>query len=160
LKLLISWSGSPSKEVAQLLSNWLRKVIQAVKPWVSTDDIARGARWQSELSRELQDTNACIVCVTPDNVNAQWLNFEAGAVSKAIVEHARVCPYLIGMRETDLTGPLAAFQAARADREGTLAMVRSMNEACAAPINVSVLESVFDKFGLISKKSLRTFSRV
>ena len=50
--VFISWSGKKSKSVANALESWLKKVIQAVEPWISAD-IEKGARWNPELSAKL-----------------------------------------------------------------------------------------------------------
>jgi predicted nucleotide-binding protein len=38
-----------------------------------------------------------------------------------------VCPYLIDLEPADLAGPLSQFQSAKADREGTFSLVRTLN---------------------------------
>ncbi len=45
MKIFVSWSGKRSKAVAELMSDWLKCVIQASQPWISTRDIDRGAIW-------------------------------------------------------------------------------------------------------------------
>jgi hypothetical protein len=57
------------------------------------------------------------------------LQFEAGALSKTLA-NTFVCPYLFGLTPFELKGPLAQFQAVRADREGTHLLLRALN--CAA----------------------------
>ena len=56
-----------------------------------------------------------IICVTEVNQENPWLNFEAGALAKTL-NQSRVCPYLIGMRPSDLKGPLSQFQSIHADK--------------------------------------------
>ncbi len=42
MNIFISWSGTLSKSVAILLRDFLKKVIQATNPFVSSEDIAKG----------------------------------------------------------------------------------------------------------------------
>jgi hypothetical protein len=49
MKIFVSWSGKRSKAVAELMSDWLKCVIQASQPWISTRDIDRGAIWFSGI---------------------------------------------------------------------------------------------------------------
>lgn len=95
---------------------------------MSEEDIETGTRWGLELARQLETTKIAVVCVTPENMDSPWLNFEAGAVAKA-VEKAFVCPYLFHLEKSDLRGPLAQFQAAKTNQEDTLALVYTINKA-------------------------------
>lgn len=129
MKVFISWSGQQSFAVARALYDWLPETIQAVKPWMSFADIQAGARWTPEINQELSQTKFGIICLTRENQNAPWVLFEAGALAKTI-EDTRVVPYLIDIDKSDITGPLAQFQATRMlGREGTLELVKSLNEA-------------------------------
>jgi TIR domain len=76
MKVFISWSGEKSRKVAAALHAWLPYIIQAVKPIMSSRDISKGDRWSDVLARELEDTQFGIVCLTPSNIKASWLNFE------------------------------------------------------------------------------------
>jgi hypothetical protein len=127
MKVFISWSGPLSRQIALILHDWLPQVIQAIDPWVSAEDIEKGARWSSEIAHQLQDTKAGIICVTPDNQDAAWLNFEAGALSKA-VDTSRVCTYLFRMAPSDLKGPLTQFQATETTEEDTKKLVGTLNK--------------------------------
>jgi len=44
MKVFISWSVQRSAAVADALRYWLPKVIQALEPWMSADDIEKGIR--------------------------------------------------------------------------------------------------------------------
>ena len=127
MKVFLSWSGAMSKDVASVLYTWLPQVIQVIRPWMSSEDIDRGARWSAEVARELDANGFGILCMTPDNLTAPWVLFEAGALSKAF-DSARVCPYLVGVEIAALEGPLAQFNAARANRDDTLRLVETINK--------------------------------
>ena len=118
MKIFISWSGPRSKAMAEALKDWLPNVIQSIDPWVSSSDIDAGMRWTPALAEELQQTQLGIICLTIENLSAPWLLFEAGALSK-IIDKTRVCPYLMGLEPTEVTGPLAQFQAVKAEKDGT-----------------------------------------
>jgi hypothetical protein len=127
MKVFISWSGTRSEYVAKALSEWLRDVIQNVEPWISKH-IESGATWGRELGDVLKEANFGVACITPENQFAPWILFEAGAIVKGD-SGARFCPYLIGMKSTDLELPLSSFQGNLADRDGTWALVQSINKA-------------------------------
>jgi hypothetical protein len=133
MKIFLSWSGKSSKGVAEALREWMPHVINDLDPWVSSEDIYAGDRWVVELARMLEDTTACILCVTPENLTAPWLNFEAGAASKRL-EQALVCPYLVGLTARSLLGPLRQFQACEAKEEGTLRLILSLYRQLGSPV--------------------------
>lgn len=128
MKVFISWSGELSRSVAEALREWIPTVLQAVIPWMSSEDIDKGARWSSDIAGELSETKFGIICVTPDNLEAPWLNFEAGALSKTI-EKTLVCPYLLGLKPSDLRGPLVQFQASVTEKEDTRRLISTLNTA-------------------------------
>lgn len=128
MKVFISWSGTLSHRVATLLRDWLPNVLQAVEPWLSSQDIAPGARWFSEVSAQLEAVEVGIICLTAENARSSWLNFEAGAISKR-QGGARVCVYAVDVPLSDIRGPLSQFQVARASRDDTFNLIRSLNSA-------------------------------
>lgn len=126
MKIFISWSGATSKNLAEILRQWLPAVVQAVKPYYSPDDITKGARWTTEISKELEEASIGIICLTKDNLNAPWIMFEAGALSKKI-DKSKVCPILFGVDASDIQGPLVQFQAAKFDKEEVKRVMRMIN---------------------------------
>lgn len=128
MKIFIAWSESRSKEMAEALRDWLPDVIQACDPWASSKDISPGMRWNKEIAEKLDQTDFGILCLTPENLNASWIHFEAGALAKKI-DKSRVCPYLLGVKPTDIKGPLEVFQYKNADKEGTWDIVKEINLA-------------------------------
>jgi hypothetical protein len=48
MKVFLSWSGDKSRHTAEVISGWLKQVIQALDPWMSPN-IEKGKRWGIEL---------------------------------------------------------------------------------------------------------------
>lgn len=126
MKVFISWSGKRSQALAQALRDWLPLVLHYVEPWVSESDIAAGDRWALSIASELDASNFGILCITPENLNSQWVLFEAGALAKSMQE-AKVIPLLFGLDFSDVTGPLAQFQAKKFDQGGLSEVINSIN---------------------------------
>lgn len=146
MKVFISWSGKASRVVAEALRNWLPDVLQAVEPFVSSYDIGAGDRFPETLQRELAETHFGILCLTPANHQAPWVLFEAGALAKTYAE-GRICPYLINLSPGELKQPLSLYQAKTADKHGTLALVKAINEALVAgQISEPRLERSFERW--------------
>lgn len=146
LKVFISWSGKKSMEIARVLKWWVKNVIQSTDPFVSDDDIALGTRWSERITHELSATTIGIICVTPENQSAPWINFEAGAISKAVEgEESKVVPLLIDFnKKTDYKGPLSTFNLALLDQEGLLKLARSINATLSSPREEVEVVETFD----------------
>lgn len=146
MKIFMSWSGARSKAAAELLSDWIKCVIQASRPWISTRDIDRGALWFSEISDQLKDTTVGIVCLTQENKNRPWILFEAGALAKGLSSN-RVCTFLVDLKPADLEDPLAQFNHTLPDKESVWELVRTLN-GCLGPVGLDerILEQVFSTY--------------
>lgn len=146
MKVFISWSGEKSKKIAAAFKDWIPAVIQAAKPYFSPSDIDKGARWSSEIANELETSRIGLICLTADNLEAPWLMFEAGALSKSM-EKSRVCPMLFGVEPTDLAGPLVQFQAAPFSKDEVRKVMKTINAQLGdVALEPTVLDSVFDKW--------------
>jgi hypothetical protein len=145
MKVFISWSGDMSHKIAVALGAWLPSVIQAVKPFVSSRDIAAGDRWGEVLADELAETRFGIICITPFNLRAPWLNFESGALSKT-VDRSSVVPLLCGVDRSLVHGPLAQFQSTLFTREEMAALLCSLNDRLAeeSRLSAELLRRTFD----------------
>jgi len=147
MKVFISWSGERSRMLAESFHGWITGVINAVEPWISSNDINPGTRWSLELAGELEKTRYGIICVTADNINSPWLMFEAGALSKQ-VEKSRVVPLLLDIKPSDIKGPLAQFQSIPTTEEGIKKLITGINltvlEAKERGLDEAVLVQSFD----------------
>lgn len=143
-KVFISWSGELGRKLGEALRNWLPAALQYVRPYFSPDDIEKGARWDSEIAKELESSDVGVICLTQDNTQEPWILFEAGALSKSL-DKARVCTLLFALDPTDVDGPLASFQATKFAREDFKRLVTTINgSAGEAQLQASVLDSVFE----------------
>jgi len=133
MKVFISWSGPRSHQVALALRSWLPAILPHVAPWVSSEDIAKGARWTIALGSELGSTSFGIICLVPENLGEPWVVFEAGACYSVVA----------------LAGPLAAdLDVSVFDpTQRPLAHDRdhSTNDASDAPIDPGRVDQAFER---------------
>lgn len=128
MKVFLSWSGTKSHKLALTLRDWLPSVIQSVEPYVSSEDIDKGARWSTDIAKELEDSGFGILCVTKENLNAPWLTFEAGALSKKL-DKSYVSPFLFDIKRAEITGPILQFQSTVFEKEDVKKLVYTINKA-------------------------------
>jgi len=123
---------------------------------MSEEDIKAGIRWDTEVRSKLEESHFGILCLTPDNLNAPWLLFEAGALAKT-VDGTYVCPYLVGLKKADLSGPLTQFQAKSATEQETLQLVESINSALKdKELSASRVTTTFSRWWPDLKKALES----
>lgn len=160
MKVFISWSGDRSKQVAELLDDWIQCVIQAVDPWMSSKDIDRGALWFTEISDQLSNTSVGIVCLTKENRSKPWILFESGALAKGLSSN-RVCTFLIDLSPTDLENPLAQFNHTFPTKDSIWELVRMINltlkeKALKESILAKVFETYWNQFETEFKKIIES----
>jgi TIR domain len=146
VQVFISWSGNRSKAVAELLSDWIQCVLQAIRPWISSKDIDRGSLWFSEITDQLKDTKIGLVCLTKDNLDKPWILFEAGALAKGL-SSSRVCTFLIDLESTEVRNPLAQFNHTMPTKEGLYELILTLNSSLGEhSLKEKVLEQVFNTY--------------
>lgn len=128
MKIFISWSGKRSRYLADCLHGWLPRVIQSIRPWMSSEDIRAGSRWLNEVAKELNESKAGLICVTPENQANPWLLFEAGALSKTM-DQTFVCPLLYEMTYSQMALPLSQFHALQFERASIHRLLVNLNSA-------------------------------
>jgi len=144
MRVFVSWSGQKSRFIASAFKEWLPDLVQSVDVFMSQHDIEAGSRWGNELGVQLQDCNFGIICITPENIGAPWLLYEAGSLGKSI-EQSRVIPFRIGIAAADVPYPLAQFQNVNADKDGTLKLLQSINAVNSQKLEPERLHRLFDK---------------
>lgn len=146
MRVFISWAGDKSKAYAEAFRNWLPGVLQFVTPYFTPADVEKGARWFTEISKEVEASQIGIFCVTPEALASTWMAFEAGAISK-LVDKSKVCPVLFDVDVADIKGPLANFQATPFSKAEMRQLVDTINGAAGdAKLAAATLATVFDKW--------------
>ena len=144
MKIFLSWSGEQSHKVAVIFRDWFPSVIQSLDPYVSSEDIDKGARWTADIAKELENSTFGILCVTKENINAPWLIFEAGALSKT-VKKSFVSPFLFNIKRSEVDGPILQFQSTVFEKEDIKKLLKTINKACGEEkLNDTQLAKTFD----------------
>jgi hypothetical protein len=145
METFISWSGPRSKAVAEAIRQWLPKVVQSARPWMSGEDISAGARWLTDVSSMLNNAKVGIICITPENQHNPWLLFEAGALSRTL-DQTKVCALAFGMTPGQIKGPLSQFQGNELNRVGIGRVLKTINESLNSDREISPpeLEEIID----------------
>lgn len=154
--VFISWSGPRSKAIAEALEHWLAQVIQAAEPWIS-QDMDKGLRWGHEIADRLERSKVGIICLTKSNLDAKWIHFEAGAISKT--KDAYVCTLLLDVNPSDVEQPLAQFQHTTTEKEQILQLLKTINKVVEKTGEKALPESrlteVFDIYWPLLEKAFQ-----
>lgn len=127
-KIFISWSGEYTERIALIWQRLVLDMFDMVEVFVSSSSIDPGARPLEQIKNELDGTSLGIVVVTPQNQDAAWLNYEAGALSRTVPEAVtRVMPSLVGFDSpAQVTSPLKQFQSQKLNTEGVVKILQEI----------------------------------
>ena len=116
------------------MKGWLTHIISGLcdEEIFFSPEIEKGLDWFDEVRRGLAEVDAALICLTPENIQSQWMHFEAGAVIGRL-EKNRVFPYLFGVSPGDLKGPLGAFQGTSNNEEDTRRLAADLCRLSGAP---------------------------
>lgn len=142
MKVFISWSTEESHRIALALDEFLKATIPGIEPWISSEDIEPGARWNHVLSSELEASSFGIVCLVRENLDSPWVHFEAGAIAKSVSD-GRLIPLVRGISLEDIPGPLFQFQALQCDESGITRLVCILNDRTLEPQSEEALMKAF-----------------
>lgn len=158
MEVFLSWSGERSRYLAKSFNEWLPSVLQYVNPFMSEQDIGLGTRWSTDIEDNLRSNNFGIVFVTPENIDAPWINFEAGALSKNL--QSRLVPIIYDSDVTLLSsGPLKQFQSVKKfDKDSIHDLIKNINSVADDDYKLSQerLESSFEKWWPDLDKTLKS----
>ncbi|MBK9730020.1 MAG: toll/interleukin-1 receptor domain-containing protein [Chitinophagaceae bacterium] len=144
MKVFISWSGPLSQRIGETFKDWLPAVLQAVKPYFTPSDIEKGSRWSSNIAKELEECKIGIFIFTKENLDSQWMMFEAGALSKTL-DTSKVCPILFGLDNSDFKGPLTQFQTSQFNKLDVKKLLRTINNSLSdQKLEDKILDEVFE----------------
>lgn len=143
--VFLSWSGDRSRQVALDFRKWLKPVLQVAEPWMSDVDIDKGSVSIRVIGQALETCKVGVVFLAPDNLQAPWINFEAGAVAKTVREDARLFTFLLdGLRPSDVIGPLQQFQHTLPAVKDVKKLVLDMAQPLEADLTGDALGDAFD----------------
>lgn len=142
MKVFISWSGELSRKVAKSIKKFIMLVIPTVDVFFSPEDIKKGEKWDYRLTNELAETDYGIICLTKENITSPWINFESGALAKAM--KSRVTALLVDAKPSDIKGPLTSFQATKFIKDEVKDLLKQINESCDRTINSDVFNENFN----------------
>jgi len=125
MRVFLSWSGTRSEETAKVLGDWLKNVIPAVDPWISSSDIPKGKPGIEKILKELEESKVAIICLNRENLKAEWIMFEAGVMLRT--KDGYVCPFLLDIE--DVGAPLNWFQYTVFTEDDVRKLVETVNQA-------------------------------
>ena len=109
MKVLISWSGKASQEIAEIISEWLKYTLMNIEPVFTPNYIKAGSRGRDVLYKLLEEVYTGILIYTPESLDSDWILFEAGAMH-ANTANSVIIPLIFNLSYGDLPGPLQDFQ--------------------------------------------------
>jgi hypothetical protein len=142
--------------MAAALKEALPCLIPTIEVFMSERDIAKGSDGNAVIHEKLVAASFGVVCVTPDNLERPWLNYETGALAARL--GGRTSPFLLKVPSESLLGtPLSRLQWARVEDEPSgYILVQSINGSVEgdAVIPEPTLRRLFEKFYPDLKKDL------
>ena len=144
MQVFLSWSGAESKRAADAVGPWLERVCPGLQVWMSAHDIQAGTPWGTALHEQLKRTDFGVLCLTPENLTAPWVLYEAGALAMSS-KVGCVVPFLLDVGPEKLPAPLAQFQSVPATKEGTWKLLWSIKNAQGGAPAEEALRTVFER---------------
>lgn len=170
MKVFICWSGELSKTVAGAVQWLLPEIFENDVQVNFSPEIKKGAFWSEELGRMLEESEAGIVCFTPENLQSPWIHYEAGLIASRVAAARRkrrsgkdadtetnipIYPLLHQLEPAHLAGPLTAYQSATTQQGDVARLIQAIaqqhdsaakSQECAAKIAANWKPEIYEQF--------------
>lgn len=149
--IFISWSGkkTPSFRMAETLKSVLELVFHSEFEIFLSTDIEKGIVSIQEICENLSKAKIGIICVTKNNVEKPWLNFEAGALMTAVYnKQGKAMPLLLDMNTdqfSNANSPLRNLQATELNEADLLMMFNDLNRSLINPLSEKQIQILFNQ---------------
>lgn len=129
MKVFVSWSKN-SREVGSAVAAAVREIFDPVVETFISQEIQAGSRGLEAIDAELNDTDFGIICLTRSNQTEQWINYEAGALSRQVADkRKRMGVFLVDFGGVDeVNSPMNIFQCKMATFDGLTELMNSLND--------------------------------
>jgi len=145
MKIFISWSGERSRIIAEGLNEWLPNIFQYIEVFYSPA-IEKGTKGSAEINANLEGTSFGIICLTAENLQNNWIHYEAGALAKINDDNTRVWTLLIGLSPSNVKQPLGQFQHTLAQKADIYKLLHSINKHLQKPLSEIALQRTFERW--------------
>jgi hypothetical protein len=128
-RVFASWSGEPSKAIAQDLAWFIQKLLQATEVWFSPESIELGEPWPQKIAQALSEAKYGFAVITQGNRDSLWVSYEAGAIASKLQASSKFVPLLFGLSLAELgETPLKYLQAAEWSETAAWRLVSEINK--------------------------------
>ena len=144
MKIFISWSGERGAKIGHVFNKYTRYIIPDSEIFYSPD-IDRGIRWFEEISKQLDEADVGIVCLTRDNLDSHWMLFESGALAKKM-EKSRLCTFLFDLKPSDVKDPLALFNHTKNTKKGIKKLYQTLDNQRESSWSDQDFDNIFNQW--------------
>lgn len=157
MKIFIGWTGKSSRGLAELLNDWLLRVIQATEPVLLNigEQSSRSHISTRDYDDDIDENYFVILCLTSQNHESHDVLFEAGVMSNLLPSN-RLCGLMLDLQASDACRPLQRFPLLDTSKKDMRKLLHTINEAKGSKsISVDVLEDTFNIFWEIFEADIR-----
>ena len=113
LVVFISFSGEQSERLGNWLVSWIQKLFPEVTVYFSNQyPSGGGGPYIDHIRDYMAEASAAAFCVTAENVNSNWINYELGLAS-ASPNLKSILIITLGIKPSDLPTPASLYHVAQ-----------------------------------------------